>query len=411
MRENYSILTFSDVPLPSYDRPYRGVLFVDYAPADFIHEVFVISPASTEQFQHHNTKVKRFYFNAPNFKKIQYNIFYRLFINVKLFLNLIKWRIGRHRLDFIRTGSTYLSLLVAITQRKDVPYIADCCDFYSDLYREFNMPFPRLICPIIHRLERYALQRADLIFVDTHAQRKYISNIMSISSKKVAVVPNGVLIDNFPYPVKKDSQLMCHYGFGDNDIILFYGGDISKMDGIEMLIDFVDAYRYSLPIKLLILGKGNAEYINSLKNRINKLSLKDQIIFDGFKPYSELYRYISLSDVCLAPFRLTNTSNVVECGKIITYMLCGKMVLSTKADGVMSLYKDMIKYFIDGDYTDFSQQLIAIINNLPDKLQSNNIRLYAEMFDFQKIIDHEIKVIRDWFGSHKSNNSNYDYLP
>lgn len=410
MPEKYNILTFSDVPIPSYERPYRGVLFVDYAPNEQLKNAYVISPKSNQEFQNKNIILHADYFKTGNFKKNQYSLYFRLSNMFKLFLKLAKFRLQRNKkIDFIRTGSTYLSFLVFLTQKRKMPYFADICDFYSDLYGEFGMPFAPILRPLIFYLEKLALQRANLLFVDTTAQRKYQVEKLGVDPKKCIIVPNGIILDNYPFSLTKDKSILQSYNFSTTDKVLFYGGDISEVDGIEMIILFVQKNK-NKNIKALIIGKGKTEYLEKLKSQVTRARLEKHILFDSFKHYREAHKYISIADICLAPFKLTPTSNTVECAKIISYLLMGKPVLATAADGVRSLYKDNLSYFANGDFQEFSNKLHWLLQNPPSDEKKYKLRTLGEKFDFQKIIEYEYFLIDQYLKNPKQDFSKYDYL-
>ncbi|MBM4401924.1 MAG: glycosyltransferase [Candidatus Cloacimonetes bacterium] len=410
MPEKYNLLTFSDVPIPSYTRPYRGVLFVDYAPNRKIENVYVISSESREKFKNKRINLHTDYFSATDFKSNQYNLYFRLSNIFKLFLKLFKFRLQKaHKIGFIRTGSTYLSFLVLLTQKTKTPYFADICDFYFDLYQEFKMPLASFLKPLIFFFEKLALQRANLLFVDTAVQRRYQVQKLGVDARKCVVIPNGVILDNYPFSLKKDENVLRDYNFSPLDKILFYGGDISEADGVEMIIKFIQESK-DKNVKALIIGKGKAEYLEGLKDKIAQLGLTNRVYLDSFKPYNKLHKYISIADVCLAPFRLTPTSNTVECAKIITYLLMGKPCLATEAEGIKSLYKDKVTYFRDGDFNGFSSRLHNLLENPIAKEESLKLRSLGEKFDFKKIIEHEYFIIDQYFKNPKQDFSKYDYL-
>jgi glycosyltransferase involved in cell wall biosynthesis len=408
MQKKYSVLTITDFPTPSYLRPYRNVLFIDFAPKGYFKDVYIISPCPKDKFQNTEVAVRPFYFNAGDFKKNQYKLLYRIRNMLMIFVYLMKFRLTHlKKIDFVRTGTTYLSFFIALTLNKKTPFFADICDFYSDLYEEFGMPMGRYVKKIIFRIEASALKRPNLIFLDTIAQREYVTNTFGVSKKKCVVIPNGLLMDYYPLKMEKDKQVLKKYNFSANDKILFYGGDLSRLDGVELIIEYVKKHRN---IKALIIGKGNPEYINSLKAKVQKEKLDGNIIFDTFKPPNEAYKYISVADVCLAPFKITKTSNTVECAKIISALMMGKLVLATEADGVRSLYKDSIKYFKDGDFISFASQLDKLLNRKLNRGDKLKIRRVGERFDFKKILQHEYKVIEQYFKDPTQDFSQYDYI-
>lgn len=407
LRKN-NVLVFSDFPLPSYKKPHRNVLFVDYAPAKKFGKVYLISPKPNEEFKNKNLNVIPYYYKiSDDFYRTQHNLILRLFGIFKLFFMLLLFRVKNNKIDYIRTGSTYLSFLVTVTQSKKAVFLGDVCDFYYELYEEFNKPFAKILKPLIFLVESISIRRMNLIFVDTAAQRKFLVNKMKIDEKRCVVLPNGINVNLFPFMQKKDQSLMKKYNFTNADKIVFYSGDISKIDGIEYIIDFLAERK---DCKALIIGKGESKYLKYLEKLSKKKRIGKRLIIDGFKPYKDVHKYTSIADVCVAPFKITNTTNTVECAKIITYLLMGKQVLATEADGLRSLYKKSITYFKDDDYSDFSKKLNLLLEKKIKFQERKKMRDLGEKFDFEKIIRFEYKIIDEYLKNPNQDFRKFDYL-
>jgi len=393
MPKKYNCLIFSDFEIPNYDRPYRGILFMEWANSKK-YDFFVISPFTKTKFKNNNDNVSLFYYkNQHKIKHNQYNIFFRISNLWKLYLSILNFRKKDKKIDIIYAGTTYLLLFAGMFKKNNTKVIANVCDFYSDLYSGYKMPLEKFFKYPILSLETHALSFADVITVDTYAQKDLLVYKYKINPNKCVVLPNGLIVDKFPYLDTKDDSVMKNYNFKKKDWIFFYGGDISRDDGVEMIIQFAYENKSQENFKFLIIGKGNPAYINKLQDLIHEYNLVEKVIIDSFKPIDELYKYISVADICLAPFKITNTTNVTEVAKIISYMLGGKKVLSTRAEGVFSLYKDEILYFEDSNYNDFKAKLIEMTYKPLSKEEKFKIRKHAEKFDFRKIIEIEYEIV------------------
>lgn len=406
MQKKIKILTYSDIPIPSYNRPYRGILFIDYFKKNEEVDFYVVSPKSENLFKNDKNNILKIYYDKVNFKKIQYSLFHRLIGILKLVYTLIVNKDNFRDLSYIRVGSTYLVFLTLFFRNKNTKLFVDICDLYSELYKDFGMPLSSIVSKIIFHFEKYSLKLPDLIFVDTPAQRDYFVEKFNIDARKCIVQPNGILIDSFPYIDHKDSEVLKEYGFKKEDKVIFYGGDIAESDGIEFLIEFA---KNNKKFKYLVIGKGNSDYLKKLSSMVVDYKIEDIFIIDSFKDYNKLYKYISVSDVCVAPFKINSSNNIMEVGKIITYLLEGKKVLSTNALGVSSLYKENINYFQNNDFEDFSKKLLSIIDLVQSPEQKNLLREFAENFDFKKIIQNEYKIIDCYFDNPNQDFRKFDF--
>ena len=385
--EKIDILTFADHPLPAYDvRPYRSALFIDAAPRDFGSRIFVIAPEGGGKYSCESAVIRLYSPTWRKFSDIQYSMLTRIGRIISLLLLVARFMLFHRDKLLIRVSNGYLGLIASLVKRRNDFLVLDCCDFYFDLYREFGLPLPGLICPVLFALERHAFRQADLLIVDTPAQCRYMSSIFRIPSNRIFALPNGVLLDKYPLPVAKDTELMSRYGIDVDDIVLFYGGDISALDGIELAAEFLKSKpkEFSQRLHLIIIGKGRPEYMASLK-QILKSEIEDgSVIFENFVPYDQYINYLSIADICLAPFRITPTSNNVECGKIITYLLAGKQVVASK--GVVEIYGDAVCYTADNNVEEFSKAVQEAFNRSKRSSGKEDQRRVGEQFDFLKMV-------------------------
>jgi glycosyltransferase involved in cell wall biosynthesis len=392
MQKKINCLLFSDFEIPSYKRIYRGVLLIDSANVEK-YNFTTVSPYTKDTFINKKANIQKKYFKLF-FKNhnFQYSFISRTERIIKLFFTLFKIR----HLDFdiIYVGGSYLLPFAKFLKKTNSKIIINLCDFYSDLYVEYQMPFGKYLKNIIRCLEKKFLSYADFITVDTYAYKDLLVKNYNIKEEKCIVLPNGIDVKKFPYLKNKDKKILESYGFKEEDKVIFYGGDISHVDNIEMILEFANEYK-TKNFKFLIIGKGNNKYLEKLKDYISKNNLKNNVVIEGFKPYDDLYKYISIADVCLAPFKITETTNVTESSKIITYLLSGKKILATRAKGVESLYGKYIYYLDKGDYTEFKDKLLKLLKKKITENEKEVIRNHGLKFDFNLIIKQELKLIED----------------
>lgn len=122
------------------------------------------------------------------------------------------------------------------------------------------------------------LSGADRIIALTKMELEHY-NELGISQSKITVVPNG--IDLAPFRnVKEIGKFKIKMGL-DNEKIILYLGRINPIKGIEVLIkSFSDLSKNLDSVKLVIVGPDEG-YSHELKNLIQKLDIKDSVIFTG----------------------------------------------------------------------------------------------------------------------------------
>ncbi len=112
--------------------------------------------------------------------------------------------------------------------------------------------------------------------------------------KNIIYIPHGNYIGAYGEAISRDDSLRKHLGFKDDDIVLVSLGAIAPYKLNENIIDSVVIARKTNPkLKLLVIGKGDSEYIDSLRSRSNDAGV---VIKEGFISDLDLPRYLSVAD-------------------------------------------------------------------------------------------------------------------
>jgi glycosyltransferase involved in cell wall biosynthesis len=83
-------------------------------------------------------------------------------------------------------------------------------------------------------------------------------------------------------------------GVSQNSFIVMYHGSITSGRGIETLIRLVSL---NLNICAVILGFGDAGYVDSLKKQASGTEVEKRVLFYPAVPVEELWRYVGAADV------------------------------------------------------------------------------------------------------------------
>lgn len=134
---------------------------------------------------------------------------------------------------------------------------------------------------------------------------EYITNrvrTINANDDKCITVHNGIDTQAFApniFPIKLDS-------INQNDFIIVFSGRINREKGIMELISAMNLIGRKYPIKLMVLGSsfyGNVTQETSFIRKLKEMAtpIKDRIIFTGFIPYSEIPKYLRISNIAIVP--------------------------------------------------------------------------------------------------------------
>jgi len=204
---------------------------------------------------------------------------------------------------------------------------------------------------------KYLSYISDLIVV----QQKCIN----LSSNKYVYIPHGNYINEYGPMVPRDTYLRSKIGINEDDILLISLGSIAPYKLIEKIINSViKARELNKSIKLLIIGKGEQEYVNRLKKMVNNSS--DIYISNTFVEDKDIPKYLSISDYSIFYYDKSEMTS----GGIILSLSYGVPVITRKIPG-SEMISDKSGYIFNTD--DELDQILYRIDSRFDKLPTSDI--------------------------------------
>jgi len=124
------------------------------------------------------------------------------------------------------------------------------------------------------------------------------------------------------------------FGFGENDIVLFFMGSLYDFSGIkEIGLEMAkDRWRNS-PLKLLIVGSGDSWA--DTNRAIEENGVQEKVVIEGWRPYAEIPALVMTSDICILPALKNEVMMNIVPIKMYEYMAARKPVIATSLPGLM----------------------------------------------------------------------------
>ncbi|MBI2107395.1 glycosyltransferase family 4 protein [Candidatus Woesearchaeota archaeon] len=216
----------------------------------------------------------------------------------------------------------FITMLPAI-YKKDIGYKLICDQHDYDVFPTIKSKFMTYV--IRRSICRFAFKKADKIIAITPESRDFVKNVYGVK-KEIIDSTLGADTSIFKFNIEKRKELRKRLGIKDKEVLLITAGHIGINKKLELLIE---AFSKTKNSKLLIVGGGNGEYIEELKELIIKLNVKDKVIFLGRISQSELPFYYSAADIGVWPSRATIT--------IIEAMACKLTVIIPNINTVKHL--------------------------------------------------------------------------
>ena len=189
--------------------------------------------------------------------------------------------IRKNKIDIVHINTTWTYIGAEAAKKCSIPYIWHIREFLEE---------DQKVC-FFNKKYAYKLMRdaTKVICISKSIYDKY-SHFLEVS--KMVTIYNGV--DN--------SKLQGRTGalFQRNDLNFLIVGTISESKGQKELIEACALLKNKLGnFKLLVLGKGQAEYISTLQDYVKDCKLQNNIIFCGFKiNTADYYKQADITFVC-----------------------------------------------------------------------------------------------------------------
>lgn len=240
-----------------------------------------------------------------------------------------------------------------IARKLKLPVIHTYHTLFPEYVHYLKLPVA-LTKPLAEKISAHFCNKCDyIISPSTDVQRQLIRYGVK---KPIAVIASGISFDetNKCY----DRSLRDSLSIKESERVLLFVGRLGKEKNIEFLIEsFSELCEKHSNLKLLLVGDG--PYKPILEAQVERLGLKGKVIFAGYIPRHEVYRYYSSADMFVFS-SITETQGLV----ILEAMFCGLPVVAVKASGVEDMIEDGQSGFLTEHTTQaFSSKVDQLLND------------------------------------------------
>ncbi|RIK30438.1 MAG: hypothetical protein DCC56_08930 [Anaerolineae bacterium] len=199
-------------------------------------------------------------------------------------------------MDIIHVHHPFMSGRLALIygRKRNIPIIFTNHTRY-DLYAQTRVPLmPAEVS--MGMLQAYMpafCENTDLVISPSRGMEKVLRQYGVTSH--IEVVPNGADLQPFlsAAPLSREK-----FGFDADDILIVYMGRIAPEKNLELLLGAFAGVSRAVPrTKLLVVGGGQKEHEEGIKEFANELEIMDRVKFTGTVPYAKLPSYLAMCDI------------------------------------------------------------------------------------------------------------------
>lgn len=246
----------------------------------------------------------------------------------------------------------------------------------SDVY---DFPFKN---DFTYAVAKYALGKANHVIAVSKSDADRLLSL-GMPRSRVSVIPNGVNSDLFKPIPKRISR--TELGLPTNKKIILTIGTLHEVKGQSFFIDAMSILRREIQdFTAIVIGSGPLE--KSLRKRIEKLGLSQEVLMYGWLPHNQLPLWISACDVFVLPSLNEGLPTVIP-----EVMACGRPVVGTRVGGIPEVVSSNETGFLvkPQDAESLAQ---AISEALGREWNSEDIREHAKKYSLREISQRVIQV-------------------
>ena len=193
-----------------------------------------------------------------------------------------------------------------------------------------------LLAPVIRAFEKRVYRKTDLLSANNAAMARYCNELGTRTLDTKVLFPP---LDLLHFQRATTEALRSQLGFGDSDRVIGYMGSFFYFSGLsEAMSEFGKFASQDSRLRFLLIGGGEQD--SELRKLASELGISEQVVFTGFVSYENLPRYLKVADVAVNTLQPTLVANVAFPNKVLQYMAAGLPVVSTKLDGLFSVFEN-----------------------------------------------------------------------
>jgi glycosyltransferase involved in cell wall biosynthesis len=231
-------------------------------------------------------------------------------------------------------------------------------------------------------------KEADIITVMLPEQKRELARRFNLDKKKIVVIPTGIDYKRFSSPRKKN--LRKKFGLQGKFVVMSVCFLLRKKN-LEMALRAFSKIKDKNVVFLHVGGVFDQDYKKELNLLIDKLSIKNRVVFTGFLSWEDTIESIKIGDIYI------QTSKAESYGlTILESMAAGKPPITTKTGVVEYVVKNgKTGYIIKNEKELINKiKLLHKNKNLRSKI-GRAAKAEVKKYDWDKLVNDWEEIYKD----------------
>ncbi|CAN4276171.1 RfaG Glycosyltransferase [Methylophilaceae bacterium] len=234
-------------------------------------------------------------------------------------------------------------------------------------------------------LYKIILPIADHIFVQSQNMLQVLT-LHGVNPQKMTPIPMGVDLEN----AQPDKTIASDDVRLIGKRVIVYLGTLDRVRKIEVLFEMLAIIQKQVPTILLVLAGDTVDekHLEWLKQEANRLDVNQHVLWTGWLPMHEAWRYVTAAEIGLSPVPRGYLLDMGSPTKAIEYMALGlPVVMNDNPDQAQVAHESGAAVCVPNTAEDFAFAVIQLLDN-PEKKASMQIKgsnYVRKVRDYQQI--------------------------
>lgn len=207
----------------------------------------------------------------------------------------------------------------------------------------------RLVAPLLHIAERWAIRNSDLVAPMCQDLARYAGEVRDDH------VP---VLHDVPLKTDEPDEAPTQLQRAPGHPIALYVGNLESYQGIDMLVEAVSLLPAHCPVHVAVIG-GPMSEVKRFRRIAADRGLRDRLKFLGPRPLDHLPRLLAQADILLSP-RMQGDNTPL---KLYSYMASGRPILATRLRTHTQVLDDSTALLVDPEPQGFARGILRLVSD------------------------------------------------
>jgi glycosyltransferase involved in cell wall biosynthesis len=242
--------------------------------------------------------------------------------------------------------------------------------------RKYPLGYMRVRNWLLQRAMLRSMLQADLVIFVSRFAKQVVEQHARQPLRQSVVIPHGI---SPQFRVADDAHLPRLPWLPREGYLLY----VSTLDYYKAQVEVIQAYAMlrklrKTPEKLVLIGAENPDYGRKVRAEVERLDVKDAVVFPGLIPYQDLPAVYHHASVSIFASECENCPNI-----LLEAMAAGRPVFASSRPPMPEFGGDSVVYFDPAQPEDLAEKLVGVIDDADRMRQlSKQARKRSGLYDW-----------------------------